>query len=95
MIVRLTPQALADLESISHYLFERSPGGATNVLSAIHDSLSLLAVHPYVAQKTEHPDIRAAVVRRYPYKVFYTVSDDAIDILHIRHTSRRRWLPAS
>jgi toxin ParE1/3/4 len=94
MKVRLTPQARFDLELISQYLFERSSAGANNVLSGIHDALDLLAEHPQAAQKTEHQDIRAAVVRRYPYRIFYTVSTDAIDILHIRHTSRRPWLPS-
>ncbi|MBX9778657.1 MAG: type II toxin-antitoxin system RelE/ParE family toxin [Xanthobacteraceae bacterium] len=42
----------------------------------------------------EHEDIRAAVVRRYPYRIFYTITTDAIEILHIRHTSRRPWLPS-
>jgi toxin ParE1/3/4 len=95
MKVRLTPQARSDLELISKFLFERSPSGATNVLSAIHNALNLLAEHPYAAQKTEHQDIRAAVVRRYPYRIFYVVSADEIEVLHIRHTSRRQWLPPS
>jgi len=95
MRIRLTPQARSDLELVYQYLFDRSPTGAGKVLAAIHDALNLLAEHPRAAQTTEHQDIRAAVVRHYPYRIFYTVSVDAIDILHIRHTSRRAWLPPS
>jgi toxin ParE1/3/4 len=93
MKVRLTPQARSDLELISKFLFEGSPGGAANALGAIHNALNLLAEHPYAAQKTEHQDVRAAVVRRYPYRIFYAVTNDEIEVLHIRHTSRRPWLP--
>jgi plasmid stabilization system protein ParE len=28
---------------------------------------------------------------RYPYKIFYRLRDDAVEILHIRHTARRAW----
>jgi toxin ParE1/3/4 len=93
MKVRLTQQAHFDLELISQFLFGRSAGGATNVLGAIYNALNLLAEHPYAAQKTEHQDIRSAVVRHYPYRIFYAVSGGEIEILHIRHTSRRPWLP--
>jgi plasmid stabilization system protein ParE len=93
MKVRLTPQANSDLELIRQYLFQRSPIGATRVLNAIHDALKLLAEHPYAAQGTEHQAVRSAVVRRYPYRIFYAIADDAIEVLHIRHTSRRPWSP--
>jgi toxin ParE1/3/4 len=93
MKVRLTPQARSDLELIYQYLSKRSASGATNVLGAIYNALNLLAEHPYAAQKTEHQDIRSAVVRHYPYRIFYAASGDEIEILHIRHTSRRPWLP--
>ncbi len=33
---------------------------------------------------------RASIVR-YPYKIFYRVRADIVEILHIRHTSRRAW----
>ena len=95
MRIRLTPQARSDLELIHQYLFDRSPTAAGKVLAAIHEALNLLAEHPQAAQATEHQDIRAAVVRHYPYRIFYTVSIDAIDILHVRHASRRAWLPPS
>ncbi len=36
-------------------------------------------------------DIRVKVVRRYRYKIFYSVSGDSIEIVHIRHTARRPW----
>jgi len=93
MRIRLTPQGRSDLDLIYQYLIDRSPTGAGKVLTAIHDALNLLAEHPHAAQTTEHQDIRAAVVRHYPYGIFYTVPVDAIETLHIRHTSRQAWLP--
>jgi plasmid stabilization system protein ParE len=31
------------------------------------------------------------LVLRYPYKIFYRLRGDAVEILHIRHTARRPW----
>lgn len=34
---------------------------------------------------------RVVPLVRYLFKIFYTISEEAITILHIRHTSRRAW----
>jgi toxin ParE1/3/4 len=44
---------------------------------------------PLSAQQTDRPDVRRAVVGRYPYLVFYTVEPDEIIIRNIRHGARR------
>jgi hypothetical protein len=28
---------------------------------------------------------------RYPYKIFYRVTNDTVEILHIHHAARRPW----
>ena len=42
--------------------------------------------------RTNDPDVLVKFVARYPYKIFYRVRGDAIEIAHIRHTSRRPWV---
>jgi plasmid stabilization system protein ParE len=88
MRVRYTPEAFADRESISEYLRARSPGGAGRVMASIRDTARLLGEHPYSGYKTNDPDVRVKFVVRYPYKIFYRVRD-VVEIVHIRHTSRR------
>ena len=39
----------------------------------------------------ERQSVRVIPLVRYPFRIFYTVADDAITILHIRHTARRPW----
>lgn len=34
------------------------------------------------------PNVRVLFVGRYPYKFFYRVRGDTVEVLHIRHTSR-------
>jgi plasmid stabilization system protein ParE len=31
------------------------------------------------------------IVRRYRYKIFYAVAGDTVEIIHVRHASRRPW----
>jgi toxin ParE1/3/4 len=91
MKVRYTPQAFADRERIFEYLNERLQSGARNVLASIRDAVSQLKDHPHSGYPTGNPDIRVLFVLRYPYKIFYRVRGDVVEIAHIRHTSRRSW----
>jgi toxin ParE1/3/4 len=92
MRVRLTPRAYADREEIFNYLHSRSPSGARNVLASIRDALTQLSEQPHSGYATDEPNVRVQYLR-YPYKIFYRVRDDAIEIIHIRHTARRPWRP--
>jgi plasmid stabilization system protein ParE len=38
------------------------------------------------------PEIRVKIVQRYRYKIFYSIIDNStIEIIHVRHASRRPW----
>jgi toxin ParE1/3/4 len=91
MRVRYTPEAFADRERIIKYLKERSESGAQNVAASIHQAVAQLGNQPHSGYRTDNPEVRVLFVVRYPYKIFYRVRDDTVEILHIRHTSRRAW----
>jgi plasmid stabilization system protein ParE len=92
VIVRYRAQALADIDAIYLYLQERSPRGAQNVLQAIYAGVQVIAEQPYSSPQTDVPGIRVKVVRRYRFKIFYSiVNAGAVEILHVRHTARRPW----
>jgi addiction module RelE/StbE family toxin len=88
MRVRYTAEAFADRERIIEYLRERSPGGARNVAASIRDAVAQLREHPLSGYRTDNPEVRVLFIVRYPYKIFYRVRE-IVEILHIRHTSRR------
>jgi toxin ParE1/3/4 len=90
MKVRYTPRAFSDREQILEYLHERSPAGAKNEAASIRDAVEQLEGHPHSGYRTDDPDVRVIFVTRYPYKIFYRVRD-VVEIVHIRHTSRRSW----
>lgn len=91
MRVRYTPAAFSDRERILEYLRERSPNGARNVAASIREAVAQLGDQPLSGYRTDNPDVRVMFVVRYPYKIFYRVRETVVEILHIRHTSRRAW----
>jgi plasmid stabilization system protein ParE len=91
MKVRYRERARADIEEIFRYIKRRNPNGAQNVIRAIFAGVQFLAENPLAAPRTDDPTVRVMVVRQYRYKVFYSINDDEIDVLHIRHGARRPW----
>ena len=91
MRVRYTPAAFHDRETILEYLKVRSASGSRNVAASIREALTQLGNQPYSGYGTEIPDVRVIFLVRHPYKIFYRVRDDVVEILHIRHASRRAW----
>jgi plasmid stabilization system protein ParE len=35
--------------------------------------------------------VRTVLVGRYPYRIFYRITADAVEILHIHHAAREPW----
>jgi len=90
MRVRYTPRALEDLESIFSYVSQQSPTSAIRIKQLIVQMIKGLADFPEIGPATDF-GARVLLVGRFPYRVFYRLRDGEIQILHIRHTSRRRW----
>jgi toxin ParE1/3/4 len=91
MRVRYTPRASTDINRIYVYLSKRSPSGALNVSAAIYAGVRFIAERPEASERTDDPNVRVKVVRRYRYKIFYSITGDTVEILHVRHTSRQPW----
>jgi plasmid stabilization system protein ParE len=84
-------QALADLDEIAtYYTASASPAIADTIGRRLEDVIDRIRHTPQAAPKvSQRSQVRVAAVVRYPFRIFYRVRDDTIDILHIRHTSRR------
>jgi toxin ParE1/3/4 len=91
MRIRYTPRARGDIDRIYRYLERRNSSGARNVLRAIYAGVQFVAERPKASEQTNDPDVHVKLVRRYQYKIFYRLAGATIEILHIRHTSRRPW----
>lgn len=86
MIVLITEYAEADLERIGDYIARDNPRRAISFISEIVDRCEGLAEIPYgfpLVPRYEHLGVRR---RHYAdYLIFYRVSNDRIEILHILH----------
>jgi toxin ParE1/3/4 len=93
MRVEYSKRSLADLRTIAEF---HRQSGQVDLALAIEQRIRATIVRiaqspasaPLVAQR---PGVRVTFVLRYHYKIFYAVRNDAIRIVHIRHTSRRPW----
>jgi toxin ParE1/3/4 len=81
---------VADLRSIAAHLAASYPSAAKTVERRLRIVIARIARWPESARRViERPDVRVVSLVRYPYRVFYRVTEEAIEILHIHHTSRR------
>jgi plasmid stabilization system protein ParE len=88
MRARYTRTALVEIDQAVSYLLEHHPPGAATFADLIDDTVARLLDHPYSAEETEMRGVRRVYIRRFRYSIFYTMAEDEIIILHVRHASR-------
>ena len=84
-------RALADLDEIAtYYSASASPAIAQSIERRLGDVIDRICRVPEAAPRvSQRSQVRVVAVVRYPFRIFYRLRDDTVDILHIRHTSRR------
>jgi toxin ParE1/3/4 len=90
MIVRYARRAQRDLAYVISHIEQRSPTGADRVRASLDATFALIAVHPNVGMRAGM-DLYVKTVADYPYKIFYRLRGDFVDIVHVRHAARRPW----
>ena len=83
---------MAHLEALVDYVSLTSPVYAEGMVSRIDQRLQLASTHPEIGRivlDVENPALRELVVA--PYRIFYRIRPDAIEVLAIVH--ERRHLP--
>lgn len=92
MRVVYTPAALRDLSEIADWLATHYPTIALDVERRIRGVITHIERWPESARRSaKRPEVRVVPVGRYPYKIFYRVRDETIEVLHIHHAARKPW----
>jgi toxin ParE1/3/4 len=89
MRVRFSAPARDELDAIYNYIADHSPAAAQRVKARIREAAEQLGDFPYMARRTDWPDVRVRIVNPFPYLIFYTIRNEEVLILHIRHGARR------
>jgi toxin ParE1/3/4 len=92
MKVVYTDEALDDLDAIANWLIVHYPAVAPAVERRIRSILAHIARWPESSRRSaKRPGVRVVALGRYPYKIFYRVTGDTIEILRIHYAARQPW----
>ena len=92
MKLRFSRRAIRDVADIATFIRERNPEAVGKVRASILDALKTISAFPRVGRPQSVPRVRKLVTRRYPYLIYYSIDDEASEvvILAIRHPAQPR-----
>jgi plasmid stabilization system protein ParE len=89
MKVVFTDDALRDLDEIFEFISAHYPAVYGPFEKRLRTIVNRIGRWPESAQEVEQrPKVRGVPFIRYPYKLFYRVVSERIEVLHIHHTAR-------
>ena len=90
MKVIFTEPALDDLEEIRAYIEQNYPSIRRSFERRLTAVIAHIGRWPEGSRRVAaRPSVRVMPLIRYPYKVFYQVTEQGVEVLHIRHGARR------
>ena len=87
MTLRFTRAAESDVDGVLSWYRERGHDLANEFLSALDQCLDTIQGNPE-AFAVIHRDIRRALLRRFPYCIFYIISHSEVIVLACLHGHR-------
>jgi plasmid stabilization system protein ParE len=88
----VSPQAEEEAQEAAQWYENESPGLGVAFLEIVEQTLTAISEHPLRFPRVYH-DIRRALLKRFPYGVFFRVRPNRIKVTAIMHLSRdpSRW----
>jgi toxin ParE1/3/4 len=81
------PAAESELQEGHHWYEEREAGLGLEFMRCVDACVQLIRRHPEIFPVT-YKNVRQAVVRRFPYSIFYLASNEKITVISVFHASR-------
>lgn len=90
--VRYTPEAEFDISDAYSWYERRSPGLGEEFLRVVDACLSAISSSPGIG-RIVHKTYRRAVVRRFPYVIFYEHDQGVVTVYSVFHSSQdpQKW----
>jgi toxin ParE1/3/4 len=90
MKVVFTDEALHDLDQIFEFNRAHYPASADAFQRRLRVTGQRIGKWPKSAPEVEQrPGVRVASLTPYPYRLFYRIAADRIEVLHVAHAARR------
>jgi plasmid stabilization system protein ParE len=83
----IRPEAEEEIKSALDWYNLQFPGLGTDFILSIDATLASIARYPFITSKI-HKNIRRRLIKRFPFGIFYIVSDKNIIVLAILHLKR-------
>lgn len=87
MLIRFTPEADAELTEARRWYSHNRQGLDLEFMQRIDDVLARVASYPYFFPVV-YRNLRGAVVRRFPFVVFYEVTANEVLVVSVFHSRR-------
>ena len=82
-----TPEARTDVLDAYGWYQSREPGLGTDFLRCLEACVSLIQRHPLLSKVAVHP-FRRALIRRFPYELFYRPGSNQLIIVAVFHCAQ-------
>ncbi len=92
-----TPRAKQDALEIAGWIAKDSPLNASRWLDRLMGAVEALAELPHRCPLAPENPYHASEIRHLlfgEYRVLFTIAEQEVRVLHVRHTARRPWLDA-
>jgi toxin ParE1/3/4 len=92
--IRKKPQAERDIEECFVFIGEENLDVAVHFLVAVEDTIEIIAKNPLAGSVREFKDsklknIRVMLVKGFHrYQIYYTITDESIEIVRVLHGAR-------
>ena len=91
-LVSIRPEAEAEILEAYQYYEDKAEGLGTEFVRAVDACLASIERNPRMYQVV-HKEVRRALLRRFPYGIFYFIEGTTLVVIACFHASRnpRRW----
>jgi toxin ParE1/3/4 len=89
MKVVLSGEAIREINEILQYISEYHPSAYEAFETRLQAIVRRIGEWPDSAQQLlQRPGVRSVPFIRYPYRLFYRVFPDRIEVVHVHHSAR-------
>ncbi|WP_426412292.1 type II toxin-antitoxin system RelE/ParE family toxin [Bradyrhizobium ganzhouense] len=88
MKLRYARRARTDIDGIHEYIAQHDRRAASVVVRRIRSASQLLAKYPGLGRATDMTSVRVFPIVPFPYLIYYRVTDDTLEVVHVRHGRR-------